>query len=175
MEKRADVVLFWHMHQPDYRDHATGEFAQPWVYLHAIKDYTDMAAHLERHPQVRAVVNFVPVLLDQLEDYADQFATGRAPRSAAAPAGARPESTPLDRAPSATLVLDRCFHANHEKMVQPYPAYEGLHDLFTRARAPGPRRDRLSLRPVLPRPRHLVSPRVDRRNGAARRPSSWRA
>jgi hypothetical protein len=32
-----------------------------------------MAAHLERHPQVRCVVNFVPVLLDQIEDYAQQF------------------------------------------------------------------------------------------------------
>ena len=48
----------------------------PWVYLHAIKDYTDMAAHLERHPQMRSVVNFVPVLLDQIEDYAAQFASG---------------------------------------------------------------------------------------------------
>src|SRR5215470_15088485 len=77
MDKRADLVLCWHMHQPDYRDHASGEFTQPWVYLHAIKDYADMAAHLERHAGARAVVNLVPVLLDQLEDYADQFATGR--------------------------------------------------------------------------------------------------
>ena len=28
-----------------------------------------MAYHLERHPKVRAVVNFVPILLDQLDDY----------------------------------------------------------------------------------------------------------
>jgi len=56
------------MHQPDYRDHASGEFLLPWVYLHAIKDYTDMAFHLEQHPQVKVTVNFVPVLLDQLED-----------------------------------------------------------------------------------------------------------
>jgi alpha-amylase/alpha-mannosidase (GH57 family) len=73
--ERLDLVLLWHMHQPDYRDPASGEFLFPWVYLHAIKDYADMAAHLERHPQVRATINLVPVLLDQLEDYADQFAT----------------------------------------------------------------------------------------------------
>ena len=72
-----DLVLVWHMHQPDYRDRASGEFTLPWVYLHAIKDYTDMAWHLERHPRMRAVVNWVPVLLDQLEDYADQFEHGR--------------------------------------------------------------------------------------------------
>ncbi|TAN54398.1 MAG: hypothetical protein EPN19_06350, partial [Betaproteobacteria bacterium] len=51
--RRLDLVLLWHMHQPDYRDHASGEFALPWVYLHAIKDYADMAWHLERH-EVRA-------------------------------------------------------------------------------------------------------------------------
>ena len=66
--RKLELVFLWHMHQPDYRDHATGEFRRPWTYLHALKDYTDMAAHLERHPQVRAVVNFVPVLLDQIAD-----------------------------------------------------------------------------------------------------------
>ena len=30
-------------------------------------DYADMAAHLERHPAIRCTVNFVPVLLDQIE------------------------------------------------------------------------------------------------------------
>ena len=71
----VDVLLMWHMHQPDYRDLSTGEFRMPWVYLHALKDYSDMAWHLEQNPGARVVVNFVPVLLDQLEDYADQFAS----------------------------------------------------------------------------------------------------
>ena len=128
MDRRAEVVLCWHMHQPDYRDHATGEFTQPWVYLHALKDYADMAAHLERHAGVRAVVNLVPVLLDQLEDYADQFATGRL-RDPLLRLLARDESTPLSR-PERELVVTQCFRANHEKMVQPFPPYKGLHDLF---------------------------------------------
>ena len=76
MVKRLDLVLFWHMHQPDYRDAATGEFLLPWVYLHALKDYSDMAAHFERHPTMRAVVNFVPVLTRQVDDYLAQFASG---------------------------------------------------------------------------------------------------
>jgi len=128
MEPRAEIVLCWHMHQPDYRDHATGEFTQPWVYLHALKDYSDMAAHLERHAGVRAVVNLVPVLLDQLEDYADQFATG-ALRDPLLRLLARDEATPFTRA-ERELALDQCFRANHEKMVQPFPPYKGLHDLF---------------------------------------------
>jgi alpha-amylase/alpha-mannosidase (GH57 family) len=128
MDRHADVVLCWHMHQPDYRDHATGEFTQPWVYLHALKDYADMAAHLERHPGVRAVVNLVPVLLDQLEDYADQFATGML-RDPLLRLLGRDESAPLARA-ERELIVDQCFRANHEKMVQPFAAYKGLHDLY---------------------------------------------
>jgi alpha-amylase/alpha-mannosidase (GH57 family) len=126
---RLAVVFLWHMHQPEYRDCATGEFAQPWVYLHALKDYADMAAHLERHPEVRAVVNFVPVLADQLEDYCDQFATGRV-RDPLLGLLARDAASPLAPAERA-LAIERCFHANHEKMVQPYPAYRGLHELYT--------------------------------------------
>jgi alpha-amylase/alpha-mannosidase (GH57 family) len=126
--KRLDLVLFWHMHQPEYRDYATGEFRQPWVYLHAIKDYADMAAHLERHPGVRAVVEFVPVLLDQIEDYADQFATGRL-RDPLLRSLLHDPATPLSLA-QRELIVERCFRANHEKMVQPYQSYGALHELY---------------------------------------------
>ena len=67
---RLPVVLLWHMHQPQYRDALSGQYALPWTYLHAIKDYTDMAAHLEANPAARAVVNFTPVLIEQLEELA---------------------------------------------------------------------------------------------------------
>ena len=67
MKNVLDVVLCWHMHQPWYR--LDGRFVRPWVYLHALKDYADMAAHLELQPKARAVVNFSPVLLDQLALY----------------------------------------------------------------------------------------------------------
>ena len=67
---RLPVVLLWHMHQPQYRDALTGEYVLPWTYLHAIKDYTDMAAHLEENPAARAVMNFTPVLLEQLSELA---------------------------------------------------------------------------------------------------------
>ena len=65
---RLPVVLLWHLHQPQYRDALTGRYVLPWTYLHAIKDYTDMAAHMEANPAARAVVNFTPVLLEQLEE-----------------------------------------------------------------------------------------------------------
>ncbi len=68
-----NVVLYWHMHQPEYRDLRSGEYHQPWTYLHTIKDYVDMVAHLENNSQARAVVNFAPVLLEQIDDYAKQL------------------------------------------------------------------------------------------------------
>jgi alpha-amylase/alpha-mannosidase (GH57 family) len=68
------VVLLWHMHQPQYRDALTGQYVLPWTYLHAIKDYIDMAAHLESQPNARAVVNFTPVLIEQLEELAQRIA-----------------------------------------------------------------------------------------------------
>ncbi len=130
-----DLVLLWHMHQPDFRDCGSGQYRLPWVYLHAIKDYADMAAHLERHPRVRAVVNFVPVLLDQLEDYVQQFQSGdiRDPLLAMLARENLDDLGPSDR----EFILDRCFRANHTKMIEPYPAYRRLLDIFRFAEAHG--------------------------------------
>ena len=124
-----DLVILWHMHQPDYRDQTSGEFTHPWVYLHAIKDYADMAAHLERHPHMRAVVNLVPVLLDQLEDYADQFASGRL-RDPLLRLLARDEATPLTAA-ERQFAIDHCMRTNHTTMVAPYPSYNTLYNALS--------------------------------------------
>jgi len=67
---RVDLLILWHHHQPDYRSPREGRALLPWVALHASKDYVDMALHLKRHPGVRATFNFVPSLLDQLDDFA---------------------------------------------------------------------------------------------------------
>ncbi len=123
-----EIIFLWHMHQPDYRDHAHGEFTLPWVYLHALKDYTDMAAHLERHPRVHAVVNFVPVLLDQLEDYGEQFASWDW-RDPLLRLLAEPDLERLTAA-ERKLLLDSCLRSNQLNMIVPFPRYKRLHDLF---------------------------------------------
>lgn len=128
MNRPLDLVFVWHMHQPDYRDSATGEFTMPWVYLHAIKDYSDMAWHLEQHSDVHAVVNFVPVLLDQIEDYCEQFESGNL-RDPLLRLLARTDAVPMSEA-ERTRVLESCFHSNHHNMIAPYPPYKHLHDLF---------------------------------------------
>ena len=73
VKPRLKVVLCWHMHQPVYRDLITQEYQLPWTYLHAIKDYADMATLLEDTPAARVVVNFAPILLEQISDYAHQI------------------------------------------------------------------------------------------------------
>ena len=68
-DNTLNVVLCWHMHQPQYK--SGGVYTRPWTWLHAIKDYSDMAAHLESVDGARAVVNFSPHLMVQIDDYAD--------------------------------------------------------------------------------------------------------
>lgn len=75
VKKKLKLVLCWHMHQPNYRDGLDGQYRLPWVYLHGIKDYVDMVAHLEMCPTAKVVVNFAPVLLEQLDDYAQMMRT----------------------------------------------------------------------------------------------------
>ncbi|HWF44024.1 MAG TPA: glycoside hydrolase family 57 protein, partial [Candidatus Kapabacteria bacterium] len=59
--------LLWHQHQPYYR--AGSRFLLPWAWLHATKDYLEMAQHFERHPNMRGTINLVPSLLKQIEEY----------------------------------------------------------------------------------------------------------
>jgi len=148
--KQLDLVFLWHMHQPDYRNHGAplktsggtqrvaagapaaaepgAEFVLPWVYLHAMKDYVDMAGHLERHPQIRCVVNLVPVLLDQIEDYAQQFASGRF-RDPLLRMLAMPDLEHIDEADRHVL-LATCFRSNQSTMLAPFPQYKRLHDIY---------------------------------------------
>ncbi len=67
---RVHLVLLWHMHQPQYRDPATGRYVLPWTRLHALKDYWGMMRLLEEFPGVHATFNVVPSLGAQLEEYA---------------------------------------------------------------------------------------------------------
>lgn len=127
-KRRLDLVFLWHMHQPDYRDQASGEFALPWVYLHAIKDYTDMAWHFEHHPGMRAVVNWVPVLLDQLEDYADQFESGKL-RDPLLRLLARDTAEPMG-AQERALLAERCLSVENLGMIQHYPHFKHLFELY---------------------------------------------
>jgi alpha-amylase/alpha-mannosidase (GH57 family) len=122
------VVLLWHMHQPQYRDALTGEYVLPWTYLHAIKDYTDMAAHLEENPAARAVVNFTPVLLDQLDELAhrvNQHLVQGSPLPDPVLGLLGPEPVPTE--PAARLdLLQACLRAHRKNLIERFPPYLAL-------------------------------------------------
>ncbi|MCG5549113.1 glycoside hydrolase family 57 protein [Halorhodospira halochloris] len=125
---KVRVVLCWHMHQPSYVNPASGDYELPWTYLHGIKDYTDMAAHLEANPQARAVVNFSPILIEQIEDYAEQIkgflASGERLRDPLLNALAQPviSADPEHR----RSILEQCRRINRPRLVDPYPQYRQL-------------------------------------------------
>ena len=64
-----NLAFVWHMHQPYYRDLASGEIQLPWVRLHGIKDYLDMVKILEHFPKIRQTFNLVPCLIEQIQAY----------------------------------------------------------------------------------------------------------
>jgi alpha-amylase/alpha-mannosidase (GH57 family) len=127
--KPLNVVLCWHMHQPYYREGLKGAYHLPWVYLHGIKDYSDMAAHLERYPAMRAVVNFAPVLLEQLDDYAQQLNAllkhGKPTQDHMLNLLSGVERVPSDVSSRLRIVQD-CQRCNAARMIRPYPAFQRL-------------------------------------------------
>ena len=127
--KSLNVVLCWHMHQPHYREGLKGAYHLPWVYLHGIKDYSDMAAHLERYPKMRAVVNFAPVLLEQLDDYAQQLDVllkhGKPTQDHMLNLLSGIERIPSDVASRQRIVQD-CQRCNAPRMIHVYPPFHRL-------------------------------------------------
>jgi alpha-amylase/alpha-mannosidase (GH57 family) len=127
-KKKLKLVLCWHMHQPEYRDLQTGEFVLPWTYLHVIKDYVDMAAHLEAVPEARAVVNFAPILLEQIEEYANQvngYLRNNLPIADSLLAALVAPAIPEDPEDRLKLVKD-CMRANRDRQINRYPAFKKL-------------------------------------------------
>jgi alpha-amylase/alpha-mannosidase (GH57 family) len=119
------------MHQPEYRSYGDGAHQLPWVYLHAIKDYADMAAIIEATPGARAVVNFVPILLDQIEDYAaeiDAFLRDRTPIRDPLLAALAAREWPQSLEQRLTLIRS-CLRANEHRLIHRFPAYRHLADL----------------------------------------------
>ncbi|MCB1760165.1 MAG: glycoside hydrolase [Gammaproteobacteria bacterium] len=125
---KLKVVLCWHMHQPDYRGPEQGDYQLPWVYLHATKDYADMISHIEQNPDARAVVNFAPVLLEQLEDYARQIenwlAQGELIRDPLLAALAGP-GLPQDAAARGELIRS-CQRANEQHLIERFAPFSRL-------------------------------------------------
>jgi len=123
---RIHLVLLWHMHQPQYRDPATGRYILPWTRLHALKDYWGMVRVLEEFPQMHATINVVPSLAAQLEEYASGVFDEPWFNMVFAPAD---KLTPAEKAE----LLVRGFHVNRDNVMRRWPRYSELFEWSQRA------------------------------------------
>ena len=120
---KLSLALLWHQHQPLYKDTGMesprGSYIQPWVRLHAIRDYYSMAAAVAEHPGVHLTINLTPVLLWQIADYAERGATDRALELTMTPA----ESL---RAEERDEILTTFFDAHWHHQIFPHARYREL-------------------------------------------------
>jgi len=114
------------MHQPQYRDPATGCYLLPWTRLHALKDYWGMVKILEEFPGVHVTFNMVPSLVEQVEEYA----SGRFNEPWFDTVLCRADSLAEEQKLS---LLESGFHVN-ENFLQRWPRYG---DLAAQARSAG--------------------------------------
>lgn len=113
------VAFLWHFHQPPYVDPATGRLALPWVRLHAVRGYRDMAEALRRIPDMQATFNFSGSLLEQLDRYQKDQDGDLDLQLTLTPADSL---TPDEK----RQIVDRFFSVRHETMLTPYRRYVEL-------------------------------------------------
>jgi alpha-amylase/alpha-mannosidase (GH57 family) len=125
---RFYLAILWHQHQPVYKDtaHPTqkGSYVQPWVRLHAIRDYYSMAALVAEHPGLHLTINLTPSLLWQIEDYVEHGATDRSLELTLKPAERLTDEEREE-------VLCTFFDAHWHNQIFPHSRYD---ELFTQRR-----------------------------------------
>jgi alpha-amylase/alpha-mannosidase (GH57 family) len=118
---RVNLVLLWHMHQPQYKDPSTGDYFLPWTRLHALKDYWGMVKILEEFPNVHATFNVVPSAAAQIEEYASGQFKELWFEAAFAPTA----SLTFDQRRE---ILSRAFQINYENLLRRWPRFAELYD-----------------------------------------------
>ncbi len=111
-----NVVLLWHMHQPDYVDRRSGEARMPWVRLHAVHSYLDMIEMVDRFPSLKVAFNFTPVLLEQLVE------AGAGTVVDDCEAWSRRRAEELTQGEK-EKILEHFFRANFDTLIRPLPRY----------------------------------------------------
>src|ERR1700675_4231412 len=118
---RVNLVVLWHMHQPQYRDPETGRYVLPWTRLHATKDYFGMVKVLEEFPGFHATFNVVPSLGMQLEEYA----SGKFKEPWFSLAFKNAEKLSRE---DKTEILARAFQVNHERLMSRWKRFVELYE-----------------------------------------------
>ena len=121
------VAIVWHQHQPKYlKDLETGEYAEPWVRMHCIKDYYDMVSILADYPDVRFTVNLTPILLMQIEDVIEGYDNGTGTDEYLRMTLRDASELTLD---DQVYLLTHFFNAHWVNMIGVWPRYQALKDM----------------------------------------------
>ena len=129
---QINLCFLWHMHQPFYKDLASGEYKLPWTRMHALKDYYGMVRILEEFPKVKQTFNLVPSMMAQVEEYASGQARDPFLALALKPAE---HLTDDER----ELLLQHSFYSDPAHMIYRYPRYGELFDARNAQKASGAR------------------------------------
>jgi alpha-amylase/alpha-mannosidase (GH57 family) len=114
------------MHQPLYKDLATGQYRLPWTRMHALKDYYGMVKILDEFPDVHQTFNLVPSLVLQIADYASGNAADPFFDCAIKPAQDLGEA-------ELEFALRYLFQANTMRLIYRYPRYGELYDAWQKS------------------------------------------
>ena len=66
---KLNIAFHWLFHQPQYADPEDIANSQPWVRLHAAKEYLDLGLIMQKYPKIKSTVTMSSCLIDQLLQY----------------------------------------------------------------------------------------------------------
>lgn len=120
--KKLSIAFYWHMHQPVYQLTPDGDYLMPWVRLHAVKDYLDMALWVNKFKNLKLNFNFVPVLLDSIIEYAEYDAHDIHSRLTITPEENLNHEDKI-------FILNNFFDANYQTMILTNEEYHRLYQV----------------------------------------------
>lgn len=121
--KKLSIAFYWHMHQPVYQLTLNGDYLMPWVRLHAVKDYLDMALWAKKFEKLKLNFNFVPALLDAIIDYAENNAHDIHSRLTITPEEKLNKEDKI-------FILNNFFDSNYQTMILPNDEYHRLYQII---------------------------------------------
>jgi len=115
--QKLKIAVLWHQHQPYYKK--DDEFILPWVRMHGVKDYFDLAEILNEFPKIKQTFNIVPSMLLQLQEYIEGTCKDKIQRLTEIPSEELSHENKKE-------ILQSFFLCNEQNMILPYPRYKEL-------------------------------------------------
>ncbi|MCH7818606.1 MAG: hypothetical protein IIB40_03510 [Candidatus Marinimicrobia bacterium] len=73
MNGQLNIAFHWLFHQPQYADPEDIANSQPWVRLHAAREYMDLGLLMQKYPKIKSTITMSSCLIDQLLQFENGF------------------------------------------------------------------------------------------------------